>query len=434
MNSYTYTPFGEPLTGEGSGFRFNGEYYDSATGMLNLRARQYEPSVMRFVQRDIWYGKVEMPTSQDRYLYCVNDPIGYYDHGGDRAEEGSGAPKKVTPSTSAKKVVATPKTPTPTPAPKTTPLPKPAPSPDTKFNANSSAKKSGNGWVKTLIGALTVTACVAIVVFSGGTAAPVMTPLAAWGLAFATGVATGITFSYGNNLMHQIDQTSSFKQASDNAARNTTNQLPYIIGGSALFAGAAAYTSTLTGGQIPTLGLKPTPFAASAFDDAVDDASGAYSGTQANGATQSGGAGTTACTEATNSLMSQDGEIFSPINPGPLTDDIANSFRSSTYTEKILTEDTVFYRVYGGDAQMVGNYMSRTPQNGGIQSQFDLGLNPTWGNTAESIVEVTVPKGTIIYEGSAAAQGINGGAGNLLGGGNQIYIPEARMNAPWFGN
>ena len=74
--------------------------------------------------------------------------------------------------------------------------------------------------------------------------------------------------------------------------------MPYIIGGSALSAGAAAYTSTLTGGQIPTLGLKPTPFAASAFDDAIDDASGAYSGVQANGMTQSGNAGSTACTEA----------------------------------------------------------------------------------------------------------------------------------------
>jgi hypothetical protein len=72
--------------------------------------------------------------------------------------------------------------------------------------------------------------------------------------------------------------------------------LPYIIGGSALFAGAAAYTSTLTGGQIPSLGLNPTPFAASAFDDALDDVSGAYSGTQADGAAQSGSAGTTACT------------------------------------------------------------------------------------------------------------------------------------------
>ena len=99
MNSYTYTPFGELLTGEGSGFRFNGEYYDSATGMVNLRARQYEPSVMRFGQRDIWHGKVEMPTSQNRYLYCVNEPIGYYDRSGNRVDEDAGRPRKVKPET-----------------------------------------------------------------------------------------------------------------------------------------------------------------------------------------------------------------------------------------------------------------------------------------------------------------------------------------------
>lgn len=180
-------------------------------------------------------------------------------------------------------------------------MPQPAPSPDTKFNANSSAKKSGNGWAKVLIGTITIVACAAITVFSAGTAAPVMTPLAAWGLAFATGVATGITFSYGNNLMHQIDQTNSFKQASDNAAKATTKALPFILGGSAFFAGGVAYTSTLTGGQLPSLGLKFTPFAASAFDDfaddVVDDATGIYRGQQTTGATQSGNAGTTACTE-----------------------------------------------------------------------------------------------------------------------------------------
>ena len=82
MNSYTYTPFGELLTGEDSGYRFNGEYYDSATGMLNLRARQYEPRVMRFVQRDIWHGAQIIATTQNRYLYCIDDPINLYDYGG----------------------------------------------------------------------------------------------------------------------------------------------------------------------------------------------------------------------------------------------------------------------------------------------------------------------------------------------------------------
>ena len=82
VNSYTYTPFGEPLTGEGSGFRFNGEYYDSATGMVNLRARQYEPSVMRFSQRDLLKGDQSASLSLNRYLYCENDSVNFVDPSG----------------------------------------------------------------------------------------------------------------------------------------------------------------------------------------------------------------------------------------------------------------------------------------------------------------------------------------------------------------
>lgn len=42
-----------------------------------------------------------------------------------------------------------------------------------------------------------------------------------------------------------------------------------------------------------------------------------------------------------------------------------------------------------------------------------------------------VPKGTTIIEGTATPQSIYKGAGNLLGGGNQVYIPE--VNPTWFG-
>ena len=113
-----------------------------------------------------------------------------------------------------------------------------------------------------------------------------------------------------------------------------------------------------------------------------------------------------------------------------LSPDIAETFRSGSYTATTLSENTTFYRVYGGNAGKVGSYMSRTLQNGGMQSQIDLALNPLWGNTAEYVTEVVVPKGTTIYEGAAAPQDINGGAGQLLGGGNQVYIPEVDPN--WF--
>ena len=125
---------------------------------------------------------------------------------------------------------------------------------------------------------------------------------------------------------------------------------------------------------------------------------------------------------------------YSPVNPGPLSEDVANSFNGATYTERILTEDTIMYRVSGGNAKKVGSYISMTPQGGGLQSQLDLALNPAWGNTTENVTKVVVPKGTTIYEGVAMPQNIYDSLGNvtgtLLGGGNQVYIP--RVEARWF--
>ena len=43
---------------------------------------------------------------------------------------------------------------------------------------------------------------------------------------------------------------------------------------------------------------------------------------------------------------------------------------------------------------------------------------------------VTVPQGTVIYEGTVAPQVINGGAGVLPGGANQVYIPN--VDVRWF--
>ena len=121
---------------------------------------------------------------------------------------------------------------------------------------------------------------------------------------------------------------------------------------------------------------------------------------------------------------------YTPENPGPLKEKTAETFTGGSYTKTTLTEDTTFYRVYGGEAGEVGRYMTRTPQNGGLQSQLDLALNPEWGNTAEYVTTVVVPAGTTIYEGTAASQIINGGAGILYGGGNQIFIPK--VDPSWF--
>ena len=79
VNTYSYTPFGEQLGEAVSGFTYNAEYYDTATGMLNLRARQYEPTMMRFSQKDIIRGSVSDVVTLNRYLYCQNNPLSYSD-------------------------------------------------------------------------------------------------------------------------------------------------------------------------------------------------------------------------------------------------------------------------------------------------------------------------------------------------------------------
>ena len=126
---------------------------------------------------------------------------------------------------------------------------------------------------------------------------------------------------------------------------------------------------------------------------------------------------------------------YSPINPcDEISREVTESFSGATFTQRVLTEDTVMYRVSGGNAKEVGSYMSMTPQGGGLQSQLDLALNPAWGNTTENVTKVVVPRGTTIYEGIAAPQNIYDSLGNVVGtlpgGGNQVYIPK--VEAGWF--
>ena len=59
------------------------EAYDAATGMLNLRARQYEPTMNRFSQKDIVRGQTISPLSLSRYAYCGNNPIMHIDPSGE---------------------------------------------------------------------------------------------------------------------------------------------------------------------------------------------------------------------------------------------------------------------------------------------------------------------------------------------------------------
>jgi hypothetical protein len=110
------------------------------------------------------------------------------------------------------------------------------------------------------------------------------------------------------------------------------------------------------------------------------------------------------------------------MNPGPLSADIANTFRSGTYAARTINKPTTVYRVIGDGGNPAGSYWTRVKPQGSLQSVIDSALDQNWGNTATQVVEARIPAGTMIYEGVAASQG------SLVGGGNQIYIPRVDPN------
>ena len=106
VTAKSYTPFGEQIGETTSGFGYNGEYYNAATGMIYLRARFYAPEMNRFGQKDLLRGSIADPVSLNRYLYCQSDPVNFADYNGLQmvnvcvADGGGGGGKKTTTSSS----------------------------------------------------------------------------------------------------------------------------------------------------------------------------------------------------------------------------------------------------------------------------------------------------------------------------------------------
>ena len=83
--SYRYDAFGVEKNideNDTNAFRYCGEYYDKETATVYLRARNYNPSIGRFTQRDSFAGKLDDPLSLNLYTYCANNPVYYSDPSG----------------------------------------------------------------------------------------------------------------------------------------------------------------------------------------------------------------------------------------------------------------------------------------------------------------------------------------------------------------
>ncbi len=77
VSRFTYDDFGTVLDAEGpldEPHRFATRPYDAETGLYHFRARAYDPTVGRFLQRDPERGTRMAPLSLNLYLFARNDP------------------------------------------------------------------------------------------------------------------------------------------------------------------------------------------------------------------------------------------------------------------------------------------------------------------------------------------------------------------------
>ena len=464
MNRYTYTPFGELLTGEGSGFRFNSEYYDSATGMLNLRARQYEPSVMRFSQRDLLKGDQSAPLSLNRYLYCENDSVNFVDPSGrsiadlwnkakTAVSNGVAAVKKVTAA--AKNVVSVAKenvksfiTETKSKVSNSVAEAKAEvkngiiktaakiTSAATTLTNNvkttiSNTRTNVLDWygrneetitkcLKTAAVVLGTVAVVALTVASAGAVAAAAGVMFA-GTALAGSAATLATIGvYGLATVTGLFGASNVGEiwSGNNVVRDTVfggNQTAYDYtqaGLTVLSMGTMQFAS-YNSGLVRSVSTADDP-----TDETVGSSAGEYASKQAAGATQSGSAGSTACTAGNNgyqTIMSQN------------ADDVNSSLQAYGYSQspytpntKVdtiqLTESTQYVRVYDGvNSQQAGGWLMRaediaglTPQQ--IQNKFALPSTPLY------VTDVVLEAGTVLRTGTA------NGLFGFSGGGTQFDL------------
>ena len=79
--SRSYSPYGETISSNGdfaTDYGYTGEMTDD-TGMVNLRARWYDPGTGRFLTKDSWSGDYENPITLGKWLYANANPVMYTD-------------------------------------------------------------------------------------------------------------------------------------------------------------------------------------------------------------------------------------------------------------------------------------------------------------------------------------------------------------------
>jgi RHS repeat-associated protein len=79
-----YSPYGETVSSIGdyeTDYSYTGEMTDG-TGLVNLRARYYDPGTGRFISKDTWIGDYNNPITLVKWMYANGNPIFFIDPSG----------------------------------------------------------------------------------------------------------------------------------------------------------------------------------------------------------------------------------------------------------------------------------------------------------------------------------------------------------------
>ena len=82
-HTYSFDAFGTPTHGTAHvSHLYTGEHYDPDTGLIHLRARDYDPKIGRFISMDEHPGERRIPLTLNKYLYGNADPVNHVDPSG----------------------------------------------------------------------------------------------------------------------------------------------------------------------------------------------------------------------------------------------------------------------------------------------------------------------------------------------------------------
>ncbi|MEB3361013.1 MAG: hypothetical protein VKI42_02680 [Synechococcaceae cyanobacterium] len=88
----------------------------------------------------------------------------------------------------------------------------------------------------------------------------------------------------------------------------------------------------------------------------------------------------------------------------PLPLEIAATFANATCTKTTLPAPQTFYRYFHSPQNRYGRYLTTDRFTTNVEVIRKLALNQAWGNRAERELSVTLPAGTVVFQGVVGPQ------------------------------